>query len=91
MESEADDPPTSSSTNQPFQKLTGVPKTPKTYGKTSDLLTGGVARQHTGDSTLWVCHFCFKYMVDGVPWELHKVCEYSSLLIHLLTFPALAI
>ena len=72
IESEPDDPSTSSS--QPYQKIPGVARaTPRSHGRTSDLLAGGLGRHHSGEATLWVCHFCFKYMVDGIPWESHKV------------------
>lgn len=55
-------------------KIPGVARaTARSHGRTSDLLAGGLLRTNTGASTLWVCHFCFKYMSDGVPWELHKV------------------
>lgn len=47
--------------------------TSRAHGKMSDLLTGGSQRQYGSESILWVCHFCFKYMVEGVSWELHKV------------------
>lgn len=64
----------SASVNQSFHKVPGVSRvTARAHGRTSDLLTGGLLRQYGTESTLWVCHFCFKYMVDGVPWELHKV------------------
>lgn len=59
---------------QPATKIPGVTRaTIRSHGRTSDLLAGGLLRPHTGESMLWVCHFCFKYMADGGPWELHKV------------------
>jgi hypothetical protein len=59
---------------QPATKIPGVARaTVRSHGRTSDLLAGGLLRPHTGESMLWVCHFCFKYMADGTPWELHTV------------------
>ncbi|KAF8174723.1 acyl-CoA N-acyltransferase [Pholiota molesta] len=62
---------------QPATKIPGVARaTVRSHGRTSDLLAGGLLRPHTGESMLWVCHFCFKYMADGTPWELHtKDCK----------------
>jgi hypothetical protein len=67
---------TASSSNQSLTKIPGVVRaTPRSHGRTSDLLAGGLQRHNTtGESLLWVCHFCFKYMAEGGPWELHKVC-----------------
>ncbi len=74
MESEVEELPTASSGNQAPQKIHGLTRvTPRSHGRTSEMLAGGLLRQHGGESMLWVCHFCFKYMVDGVSWELHKV------------------
>ncbi|PPQ69230.1 hypothetical protein CVT25_006947 [Psilocybe cyanescens] len=62
-----------SASNQAAVKIPGVARaTARSHGRTSDLLAGGLLRQHSGESMLWVCHFCFKYMADGGPWELHK-------------------
>ncbi|KAF9527076.1 acyl-CoA N-acyltransferase [Crepidotus variabilis] len=62
-----------SPSTQGFPKIPGVSRaTPRAHGRTSDLLAGGLQRQHSGENTLWVCHFCFKYMVEGLFWELHK-------------------
>jgi histone acetyltransferase MYST1 len=73
MESEVEELPAGSG-NQALQKIQGLTRvTPRSHGRTSELLAGGLLRQHGGESMLWVCHFCFKYMVDGVSWELHKV------------------
>lgn len=70
-EAEADDV---IDTPAPATRIPGVTRaTVRSHGRTSDLLAGGLLRPHTGESMLWVCHFCFKYMADGVPWELHKV------------------
>ncbi len=64
----------SSTPPAPATRIPGVTRaTVRSHGRTSDLLAGGLLRPHTGESMLWVCHFCFKYMADGVPWELHKV------------------
>jgi hypothetical protein len=84
VETEPDDPASSSS--QSYQKIPGVARaTSRSHGRTSDLLAGGLGRYHSGEATLWVCHFCFKYMVDGIPWESHKVgLWYFSLPILLL-------
>ena len=80
VETEPDDPASSSS--QSYHKIPGVPRaTPRSHGRTSDLLAGGLGRHHSGEATLWVCHFCFKYMVDGIPWESHKVGLYGTLLL----------
>lgn len=79
MESEVEELPTASSGNHTFQKIHGLTRvTPRSHGRTSEMLAGGLLRQHVGESMLWVCHFCFKYMVDGVSWELHKVKASSS-------------
>jgi len=73
VETEPDDLAASSS-SQSYNKIPGVSRaTPRSHGRTSDLLAGGLGRYHSGEATLWVCHFCFKYMVDGIPWESHKV------------------
>ncbi|KAH9487261.1 Histone acetyltransferase ESA1 [Psilocybe cubensis] len=70
-ETEADE--VASASNQAAIKIPGVARaTARSHGRTSDLLAGGLHRQHSGESMLWVCHFCFKYMADGGPWELHK-------------------
>lgn len=47
----------------------------KSHGRTSDLLAGGLGRTHgAGEkSVLWVCDKCFKYMSEGLSWELHVV------------------
>ena len=48
----------------------------RSHGRTSDLLAGGLGRNHgaAGEkSTLWVCDKCFKYMAEGQSWELHVV------------------
>lgn len=70
---------TASSSNQSLTKIPGVVRaTPRSHGRTSDLLAGGLQRHNTtGESLLWVCHFCFKYMAEGGPWELHKVRYHS--------------
>ncbi|KDQ52996.1 hypothetical protein JAAARDRAFT_197783 [Jaapia argillacea MUCL 33604] len=55
-------------------RIPGVSRTTlKSHGRTSDILAGGLGRAHaTGDrANLWVCDKCFKYMTEGVSWELH--------------------
>ncbi|CCM03718.1 uncharacterized protein FIBRA_05864 [Fibroporia radiculosa] len=49
----------------------------RSHGRTSDLLAGGLGRNNgTGEKAmLWVCDKCFKYMAEGLSWELHvKKC-----------------
>ncbi|TFK66090.1 acyl-CoA N-acyltransferase [Pluteus cervinus] len=61
-------------------KIPGVHRTTvRSHGRTSDLLAGGLGRTHAGDrSTLWVCEMCFKYMTDGMSWEIHqKSCQWK--------------
>ncbi|KAF8627298.1 hypothetical protein AX17_006343 [Amanita inopinata Kibby_2008] len=58
-------------------RIPGIPRsTPRSHGRTSDLLAGGLGRQNIGPggerATLWVCDMCFKYMADGLTWEMHK-------------------
>ncbi|TFK38680.1 acyl-CoA N-acyltransferase [Crucibulum laeve] len=58
-------------------KIPGVARTTaRSHGRTSDILAGGLGRQHAGEkATLWVCELCFKYMADCTTWEVHrKVC-----------------
>ncbi|TFK86527.1 acyl-CoA N-acyltransferase [Polyporus arcularius HHB13444] len=45
----------------------------RSHGRTSDLFAGGLGRSHGvgQNSTLWVCDRCFKYMAEGLTWELH--------------------
>ncbi|PPQ76534.1 hypothetical protein CVT24_010933 [Panaeolus cyanescens] len=60
---------------------TGPRPTTKTHDheKISQLLASSTSKSETGESLLWVCHFCFKYMSDGIPWELHKKdCKMKS-------------
>jgi len=77
---------TASSSNQSLTKIPGVVRaTPRSHGRTSDLLAGGLQRHNAGESLLWVCHFCFKYMAEGGPWELHKVC-YRSLSLRFISW-----
>ncbi|KAI0089918.1 acyl-CoA N-acyltransferase [Irpex rosettiformis] len=79
IETEMDEPPTSASVGPPGTPLssTRIPgvsrSTVRSHGRTSDLLAGGLGRSHgTGEkSTLWVCDKCFKYMTEGLSWELH--------------------
>jgi hypothetical protein len=63
-------------TSQHGLKIPGVSRTTiRSHGRTSDLLAGGLGRNHGlgENSILWVCDRCFKYMADGVTYELHKV------------------
>ncbi|KAH9939012.1 acyl-CoA N-acyltransferase [Epithele typhae] len=51
------------------------------HGRTSDLFVGGATRSSGlgHNATLWVCDRCFKYMADGISWELHiKKCARRS-------------
>ena len=57
-------------------RIPGVSRsTLRSHGRTSDLLAGGLGRSHgAGEkSMLWVCDKCFKYMSEGLSWELHVV------------------
>ncbi|KAI0034324.1 acyl-CoA N-acyltransferase, partial [Vararia minispora EC-137] len=66
-ESEPDAPPPDSETRIP-----GVSRaTVRSHGRTSDLLAGGLGRDHAEKSILWVCDRCFKYMAEGTVWEAH--------------------
>lgn len=54
----------------------------RSHGRTADMLAGGLNRDIPRDSgqpsILWVCDRCFKYMNEGVPYEVHtKNCQYS--------------
>ncbi|KAI0761183.1 acyl-CoA N-acyltransferase [Trametes elegans] len=82
-EAEADDTGTPSAhTPHSAAKIPGVSRSSiRSHGRTSDLLAGGLGRTHsTGQhSTLWVCDRCFKYMAEGLSWELHvKKCTRRS-------------
>ncbi|KAI9065573.1 acyl-CoA N-acyltransferase, partial [Trametes sanguinea] len=72
----------SAQTPHSASKIPGVARSSvRSHGRTSDLLAGGLGRSHgTGqNSTLWVCDRCFKYMADGLSWELHvKKCTRRS-------------
>ncbi|KAI0962849.1 hypothetical protein AcW1_000102 [Taiwanofungus camphoratus] len=49
----------------------------RSHGRTSDLLAGGLGRSNgvREKAMLWVCDKCFKYMAEGLSWELHvKKC-----------------
>ncbi|KAJ3489397.1 hypothetical protein NLI96_g2173 [Meripilus lineatus] len=62
-------------------RIPGVARsTLRSHGRTSDLLAGGLGRSHgAGEkSMLWVCDKCFKYMSEGLSWELHvKKCTFK--------------
>ncbi|CDO71753.1 hypothetical protein BN946_scf184920.g37 [Trametes cinnabarina] len=82
-ESEEKDPGTPGAhTPHSVSKIPGVSRASvRSHGRTSDLLAGGLGRSHgTGQhSTLWVCDRCFKYMAEGLSWELHvKKCTRRS-------------
>ncbi|OJT12859.1 Histone acetyltransferase KAT8 [Trametes pubescens] len=83
-EAEADDGGTPSvHTPHSAAKIPGVSRASiRAHGRTSDLLAGGLGRSHghTGQhATLWVCDRCFKYMAEGLSWELHvKKCGRRS-------------
>lgn len=61
-----------------------VPRsTLRAHGRTADLVAGGLGRELAppGYTTLWVCDRCFKYMREGVQWELHIVGFFVRLLV----------
>lgn len=75
-ESEADELAVTPGSSVPQStRIPGVHKvTPRSHGRTSDLLAGGLGRAHAGErSMLWVCEMCFKYMADCNSYELHLV------------------
>lgn len=72
--------------------------TVRIHGRTADLVAGagGLNRDpapSAGYTTLWVCDRCFKYMREGVHWELHTVRaqpkhpKVSSAIVHALPVP----
>jgi hypothetical protein len=68
-ESEPDSAPPDSEARIP-----GVTRaTARSHGRTSDLLAGGLGRDHAEKGILWVCDRCFKYMAEGTVWEAHMV------------------
>ncbi|KAG5649878.1 hypothetical protein H0H81_001670 [Sphagnurus paluster] len=72
-ETELDEPPPAPSALA-GSKIPGVSKaTPRSHGRTSDLLAGGLGRNYAGGekASLWVCQQCFKYMADGNSYDLH--------------------
>lgn len=84
IENETDDPPNSvfgssaSHSSLSGIRIPGVSRSSiRSHGRTSDLFAGGLGRSHgAGDkSVLWVCDKCFKYMAEGLSWELHVVSE----------------
>ncbi|TBU30796.1 acyl-CoA N-acyltransferase [Dichomitus squalens] len=82
-ESETEETVTPSShTPSAVGRIPGVSRSSiRSHGRTSDLLAGGLGRSHgTGqNSTLWVCDRCFKYMAEGLSWEVHlKKCTRKS-------------
>lgn len=72
-ESEVDDGPLPADVTP---RIAGVARaTVRSHGRTSDLLAGGLGREHASGarSVLWVCDRCFKYMAEGTSWEAHVV------------------
>ena len=64
-------------------RIPGVPRTAfHSFDRTSDILAGGLGRTPGAghNATLWVCDRCFKYMAEGLSWELHLVRLDCSLL-----------
>ncbi|KAF8588449.1 acyl-CoA N-acyltransferase [Ramaria rubella] len=65
------------------RQMGGLPRsTLRAHGRTADLVAGGLGRNSnavpSGYTTLWVCDRCFKYMREGVQWELHtKNCKWT--------------
>lgn len=49
----------------------------RSHPRTADLVASGQHSDSTsGESVLWVCEMCLKYMKDGTTWDLHtKVCQ----------------
>ena len=49
----------------------------RSHGRTADMLAGGLnrdsAREKGETNVLWVCDRCFKYMNEGLPYEMHTV------------------
>lgn len=48
----------------------------RTHGRTADLLASSSLGRTAGfgdQAKLWVCDRCFKYMREGISWELHMV------------------
>jgi hypothetical protein len=70
-----------SNAHQASTSITSTPvfRAPRTHPRTLDLFSSGLKR--TGGavgSYLWVCEWCFKYMVDGATWEHHtRVCDFT--------------
>lgn len=64
-----------------FQPVPGGPGAPtlRAHGRTAALMASsgvGATFAAPGEPTkLWVCDRCFKYMRDGVSWELHNVSK----------------
>ncbi|KAG9046416.1 hypothetical protein FS837_004509 [Tulasnella sp. UAMH 9824] len=63
----------------------GPPTAPpqRAHGRTADLLAASGAGRPGGSmdqAKLWVCDRCFKYMREGIPWELHTLfCQNLAL------------
>ena len=60
----------------PVHKIHNVARTTqRSHGRTADMLAGGLGREGSEDTPLWVCDRCFKYMKDGRSLKLHTVCS----------------
>ncbi|KAG9040352.1 hypothetical protein FS837_000761, partial [Tulasnella sp. UAMH 9824] len=63
----------------------GPPTAPpqRAHGRTAELLAASGAGRPGGSmdqAKLWVCDRCFKYMREGIPWELHTLfCQNLAL------------
>ncbi|TCD71419.1 hypothetical protein EIP91_010125 [Steccherinum ochraceum] len=73
-----EDPATPTPSGASGSRIPGVARsTVRSHGRTSDLFAGGLVRSH--GAMLWVCDKCFKYMTEGISWELHvKKCSLKS-------------
>ncbi|KAI0717529.1 acyl-CoA N-acyltransferase [Cerioporus squamosus] len=73
-ETEAEDAVPNAQAPHAAARIPGVARSSiRSHGRTSDLFAGGLGRSHGvgQNSTLWVCDRCFKYMAEGLSWELH--------------------
>ncbi|KAJ7705301.1 acyl-CoA N-acyltransferase [Mycena rosella] len=68
---------TGSSAASPAPKAPGVRHpTARSHARVLDLLAGGLGRGEK--SMLWVCEFCFKYMLDPALYDIHRTrCSYK--------------
>jgi histone acetyltransferase HTATIP/histone acetyltransferase MYST1 len=83
-EAEADDVASAStSSNLPASRVQNVNKPPpRVHGRTSDLLAGALGRESVlgQKAVLWVCDRCFKYMREGIAFEVHSVWVFSRVM-----------